>query len=745
MIQSTSVQTIEQGSEKEIAQGAQAIIMRMAQKDIYSNPIGSFIRETVSNAKDSIFEKNAFRKIKNNEINVSDIYSDSSQALYKDSKFNPNYTLLENLSTNDEIKIEIEYNKYDSAGIIKITDYGIGCSFDRLIGMTNIGFSTKRLNNKQKGFFGAGAKVGLSYSFTDHYNITSVHDKKKFSIDCYMYDRVSVKPKLNSPSVDYKGKPFYYEEVKDKNHTTVSLRININDVDSFIQECKTQLLYFKNVRLFKNKVEIPFAAEILYEDEYCIISKTTEKSIFSAPQLVAINEVGKKHHDDPVCYGKINYGLMRDANKYGNIAIKVPIESIIIEDDGSVKLLQEGVEVVASRESVVYNEKTIKYIRKVTERLEKNLIEYYNKEVEKLAKTDDFIEWCKTITSIQNKDNNSVLGVIRNFVNFNNKTTLTFKDKYDYYGGNIYSKDNKEKDKMLLKCYDYTFQSVRLRGGKIEDRVVHREISFYDFIQRTGTKFIKDANHNNKVNKKILLSSSLSFIEVDDSFNLKLNFPSYQEYLDNLPIEQVEEDKPVKKERAKVDRTYVNHTLVTDVLKTVKILKNEKVKGYYINKNEKELVLAKFFHGYLSESIYRLETKPAEFYELGHMSNLYNDERVQKLAIALNYDLTQVIPNFDFSLLPDAFKDKVKFFRECHQSLINAKKHYSIWNNEVQDQLKSITIINKETLESDYKMLSLKLKEGASKVKLFNLSNLDPQDESHYLLFTKTVFPDVNN
>lgn len=142
--------------QKRIDSGAEQHIMRMVQSNIYSKPLESCIRETVSNGVDGNHEKLNAIKILNGINKIEDFYYHQEGGLYKDSKFDPSYFDLKFLDqTNNSVEIHYEENfTGEDTGfcdMLRITDFGVGISAQRLIGMTNVGFSTKRSANVSLG------------------------------------------------------------------------------------------------------------------------------------------------------------------------------------------------------------------------------------------------------------------------------------------------------------------------------------------------------------------------------------------------------------------------------------------------------------------------------------------------------------------------------------------------------------------------------------------------------------------
>ena len=98
------------GIKKEIEEGSLELIFQALQSDIYSDPVRSFVRETISNGLDSIIEKNVHKEISNGKP-VSDFFKireeDGSNSLLKDS----NYNLAKFLQTNPQWPLVIVFRR----------------------------------------------------------------------------------------------------------------------------------------------------------------------------------------------------------------------------------------------------------------------------------------------------------------------------------------------------------------------------------------------------------------------------------------------------------------------------------------------------------------------------------------------------------------------------------------------------------------------------------------------------------
>jgi len=172
------------------------ILFRGFSDTLYSNKIGSIVREVTSNCFDS-----------HREANIKD-----------------DVVIL--LSKADPLT--------GKSGKICFKDVGVGLSPDRIKNIYSKYFSsTKRGSNNEIGGFGIGAKSPLAY--TDAFEVKTIYDKVEYHYIVHRGEQVPRIELLTRHNTDT------------RNGTEVILPVRTGDEDKFITECKRQLRFFDNI------------------------------------------------------------------------------------------------------------------------------------------------------------------------------------------------------------------------------------------------------------------------------------------------------------------------------------------------------------------------------------------------------------------------------------------------------------------------------------------------------------------
>ena len=201
---SKDVVSINETKTMKLADDSVSRFFKMFINNIYSNPIGSFIRELTSNCFDSHIEANV------NEPII--------------------------------IKLNKENNEYS----ISFIDFGVGISPERMNDIFSVLFnSTKRDTNDQIGGFGIGSKTPLAYKrlinketgeYDNSYFIETVSDGIK-----YYYTIAEGKESI--PVYNELG----FNPTDERNGTEIRVPVLQKDLTTLFNNIKKQLTYFENI------------------------------------------------------------------------------------------------------------------------------------------------------------------------------------------------------------------------------------------------------------------------------------------------------------------------------------------------------------------------------------------------------------------------------------------------------------------------------------------------------------------
>lgn len=188
-----------------LSENASSFVFQMFTKNVYSNPIGTVVREITSNCFDSHIEAGV-----NAPVLIKKFVDKTSDTIY-----------------------------------ISFIDYGVGMSPNRVENIYGVYFeSTKRLDNSQIGGFGIGAKSVLAYKRSTgagegEYD-NSFYVITNFNGIRYMYCIYEGK---ESPVISL----LHQENTSECNGTEVRIPVLEKDVNKFEQEMVRQLYYFENI------------------------------------------------------------------------------------------------------------------------------------------------------------------------------------------------------------------------------------------------------------------------------------------------------------------------------------------------------------------------------------------------------------------------------------------------------------------------------------------------------------------
>ena len=311
---------------------AQAIVFQMFTKNIYSNPIGTVVREITSNCFDSHIEA----------------------------------------KVNTPVVIRKSFDKVANTHYISFIDYGVGMSPDRVFEIYGVYFkSTKRVDNTQIGGFGIGGKTPLAYrrstghgegEYDNSFNIITNFDGIKY-VYCVFEGE-------DSPGIT----ELFQEPTTEHNGTEVRIPVLEKDINTFKKEMVRQLYYFENV-VFDN-----FVADDTYKTDAEEIL-TNDFTIIKAKSFLFR---GTEYDDNVhVCLGRVAYPI--DYSVLG-------LDSSDFEFPVAVKLEIGEIAVTPSRESLNYSEATIKILKKKLIEVKKEITEMLGKQYESIVTLEDYFK-----------------------------------------------------------------------------------------------------------------------------------------------------------------------------------------------------------------------------------------------------------------------------------------------------------------------------------------------------------------
>jgi hypothetical protein len=405
----SNVQSNSAGLQKRINKSAEKLVFDVLQSTQYSTPIPSTVRELVTNACDSQREKEIALEILSGKKKVEDYYITRNDDQYVDSNFNPDYYDSEYLSDSNN-RVTVRYKENDGTGycdVFSVIDYGVGIGESRLEGYLELGFSTKRNTAENFGAFGLGAKVPLSTG-VDFYTVETAHNGKLFKMNCFAYktDFLVGKFQADGHITFSDGTQVNYIKTNEPNFTKISFGVKRHNRQKFIDAVQDQLNYIDNVDMkyvYEDGTEMDRSvrSDVLYNSDNLIISDTWA---WRKPHIVMVKSPGAT---TGINYGYVDFRELEMEQLWGAVGIKCPARQAYLDEEGNEIVIQDGVEVTPSREKVIWNEHTKKYIQGAIERAAQDAANVINEQLDE----DDFLTWVKKCSEViyKNTGNDSVL------------------------------------------------------------------------------------------------------------------------------------------------------------------------------------------------------------------------------------------------------------------------------------------------------------------------------------------------
>jgi hypothetical protein len=309
-----------------LSEGHESIVFQMFTKLIYSNPIGTVVREITSNCFDSHVEA----------------------------------------KVNAPVRIKKWQNKEDGTHYISFFDYGVGMSPDRIDNIYGVYFnSSKRADNTQIGGFGIGGKTPLAYKrkygLGENEYDNSFHIITRFEGIEYTYLVFEGKeaPEISDPTM---------VETTEGNGTEIRIPVLERDCENFAKEMVRQLYYFENI-IFEG-FEESYRYNSTLTNEYQIVRG---KSFFFRG-----NEYSEYMH---ICLGRVAYPIDYNVLGLSSSDYRLPI---------AVKIEIGEIGVNLSREQLDYSEGTIKLLKKRLEETKAEIKELIAKQYSNVQSLEDY-------------------------------------------------------------------------------------------------------------------------------------------------------------------------------------------------------------------------------------------------------------------------------------------------------------------------------------------------------------------
>lgn len=258
-----------------LSEHAQSMVFQLFTKNVYSNPIGTVVREITSNCFDSHVEA----------------------------------------GVDTPVVIKLSHDSQTDTHYVSFIDYGVGMSPDRVENVYGVYFeSTKRKTNNEIGGFGIGGKTPLAYKrstgegegeYDNSFFVITNHDGTKYYYNVY--------EGAESPEWSL----FHKENTDERNGTEIRVPVLQRDIRKFAEEIGRQLYYFENI-VFEGWEEY----ENYVENDYQIVRG---KNFLHR---------GTKFEAMHVCLGRVYYPInfdvlgLREYDYRIPVAINVPIGKI---------------------------------------------------------------------------------------------------------------------------------------------------------------------------------------------------------------------------------------------------------------------------------------------------------------------------------------------------------------------------------------------------------------------------------
>ena len=333
-----AIETTTDQTKMRLSEDASSMVFQLFTKNVYSNPIGTVVREITSNCFDSHVEAG---------VNLPVI-----------------------IRKHKDEQVDTQY--------ISFIDYGVGMSPDRVENIYGVYFeSTKRVDNEQIGGFGIGGKTPLAYKrstgqgegeYDNSFYVITTYDGIKYFYCIYEGAESPVISKLHE------------EATTDGNGTEIRIPVLEKDIQTFQNEMTKQLYYFENV-VFEG---------FEYEHSYNKDNDGNPTIINPLPndyQIIRAKSFlfrgGEYRSEMHVCLGRVAYPIDYDVLGLESDNYRLPI---------AIKLEVGDIGVTVSRESLDYSETTIKILKKKLEDARAEIIKLINNQYKSIKSLEQYFE-----------------------------------------------------------------------------------------------------------------------------------------------------------------------------------------------------------------------------------------------------------------------------------------------------------------------------------------------------------------
>jgi len=320
-----------------LSDDASSMVFQLFTKNVYSNPIGTVVREITSNCFDSHVEAGVnapvvIRKSKDSEGNIH----------------------------------------------VSFIDFGVGMCPDRIYDIYGTYFeSTKRVDNTQIGGFGIGGKTPLAYKrstgmgegeYDNSFYIITKFDGMEYTYLIY--------EGAESPIIS----ELHKQKTKEHNGTEVRIPVLEKDVETFQKEMLKQLYYFENVVFEGFEYEHSYNKDENGNPEMVYPMSNDYQIIRGKSFLFRGDKYNSNMH---ICLGRVAYPI-----DFGTLGLESSDYRLPI----ALKLEVGDIGVTVSRESLDYSESTIKLLKKKLEESKQEIVELIGKQYKNIKTLEEYFQ-----------------------------------------------------------------------------------------------------------------------------------------------------------------------------------------------------------------------------------------------------------------------------------------------------------------------------------------------------------------